>query len=101
METTFANALNRALHEEMERDESVLLIGLDIGRQGGIFGVSRGLLDRFGRERVIDTPISEAAFTGAAVGMAMEGLRPVVEIQFADFASVAFDQITTVASKMH
>lgn len=101
METTFADALNRALREEMERDESVLLVGLDIGALGGIFGVSKGLLDRFGRERVIDTPISEAGFTGAAVGMAMEGLRPVVEIQFADFVTVAFDQITTVASKMH
>jgi pyruvate dehydrogenase E1 component beta subunit len=101
MKTTFANALNRALREEMERDASVLLIGLDIGRLGGIFGVSKGLLDRFGPERVIDTPISEAGFTGAAVGMAMEGLRPVVEIQFADFVTVAFDQITTVASKMY
>jgi pyruvate dehydrogenase E1 component beta subunit len=101
MKMTFASALNRALREEMERDDSVLLIGLDIGRLGGIFGVSRGLLDRFGPERVIDTPISEAGFTGAAVGMAMEGLRPVVEIQFADFVTVAFDQITTVAAKMH
>jgi pyruvate dehydrogenase E1 component beta subunit len=101
MKTTFADALNRALREEMERDASVLLIGLDIGRLGGIFGVSKGLLDRFGPERVIDTPISEAGFTGAAVGMAMEGLRPVVEIQFADFVTVAFDQIATVAAKMH
>jgi len=101
MKTTFADALNRALREEMERDESVLLIGLDIARQGGIFGVTRGLLDRFDEERVIDTPISEAGFTGAAVGMAMEGMRPVVEIQFADFVTVGFDQITTVASKMH
>jgi pyruvate/2-oxoglutarate/acetoin dehydrogenase E1 component len=101
VKTTFASALNRALREEMERDESVVLIGLDIGRLGGIFGVSKGLLERFGPERVIDTPISEAGFTGAAVGMAMEGLRPVVEIQFADFVTVAFDQIATVAAKMH
>lgn len=101
MEMTFANALNRALREEMERDPSVLLIGLDIAVLGGIFGVTKGLVDRFGRERVIDTPISEAGYTGAAVGMAMEGLRPVVEIQFADFVTVAFDQITTVAAKMH
>jgi pyruvate/2-oxoglutarate/acetoin dehydrogenase E1 component len=99
--TTFADALRRALVEEMERDPSVLVIGLDIARQGGIFGVTRGLLERFGPQRVIDTPISEAGFTGAAVGLAMEGLRPVVEIQFADFVTVAFDQITTVASKMH
>jgi pyruvate dehydrogenase E1 component beta subunit len=101
MKATFAGALNRALREEMERDATVVLIGLDIGPLGGIFGVTKGLLDRFGPERVIDTPISEAGFTGAAVGMAMEGLRPVVEIQFADFATVAFDQITTVASKMY
>lgn len=101
MKTTFAGALNRALREEMDRDSSVLLIGLDIARLGGIFGVTKGLLERFGRERVIDTPISETGFTGAAVGMAMEGLRPVVEIQFADFVTVAFDQITTVAAKMH
>jgi pyruvate dehydrogenase E1 component beta subunit len=101
MKTTFAEALNRALREEMERDGSVLLIGLDIAALGGIFGVTRGLLQRFGPERVIDTPISEAGFTGAAIGMAMEGLRPVVEIQFADFVTVGFDQITTVASKMH
>jgi pyruvate dehydrogenase E1 component beta subunit len=101
MKTTFAGALNRALREEMERDPSVLMIGLDIARMGGIFGVTKGLLDKFGKERVIDTPISETGFTGAAVGMAMEGLRPVVEIQFADFVTVTFDQITTVASKMH
>jgi pyruvate dehydrogenase E1 component beta subunit len=85
----------------MERDPTVLMIGLDIGRLGGIFGVTKGLLDKFGRDRVIDTPISETGFTGAAVGMAMEGLRPVVEIQFADFVTVTFDQITTVAAKMY
>jgi pyruvate dehydrogenase E1 component beta subunit len=101
MQTTFAGALNRALREEMERDPTVLMIGLDIARLGGIFGVTKGLMDKFGRDRVIDTPISETGFTGAAVGMAMEGLRPVVEIQFADFVTVTFDQITTVASKMH
>ncbi len=100
-ETRYVDAINRALHEEMERDESVVLIGLDVGRQGGLFGASRGLLDRFGSSRVIDTPISEAGYTGAAIGMAMEGLRPIVEIQFADFVTVAFDQLTTVAAKMH
>lgn len=101
MLTTYAGAINRALTEEMARDESVVIIGLDVGRQGGLFGVTKGLYERFGRDRVIDTPISEAGFTGAAVGMAMEGLRPIVEIQFADFVTVAFDQISTVASKMH
>ncbi len=98
--TTYLRAINRALHEEMERDSSVLVIGLDVGRQGGIFGATRGLHDRFGASRVIDTPISEAGFTGAAIGMAMEGLRPIVEMQFADFVTVAFDQLATVAAKM-
>jgi pyruvate dehydrogenase E1 component beta subunit len=97
----YIEAINRALHEEMERDDSVLVMGLDLGRQGGLFGATRGLYDRFGPERVIDTPISEAGFTGAAIGMAMEGLRPVIEMQFADFVTVAFDQLNTVAAKMH
>jgi pyruvate dehydrogenase E1 component beta subunit len=97
----YIEAINRALHEEMERDPAVVAIGLDIGRQGGLFGATRGLYERFGAERVIDTPISEAGYTGAAIGMAMEGLRPVVEMQFADFATVAFDQLSTVAAKMH
>jgi pyruvate dehydrogenase E1 component beta subunit len=99
--TSYLRAINRALHEEMERDANVLVIGLDVGRQGGIFGATRGLYDRFGATRVIDMPISEAGYTGAAIGLAMEGLRPVVEIQFADFVTVAFDQLATVAAKMH
>jgi len=97
----YVEAIKRALHEEMERDDDVIVIGLDVGRQGGLFGASRELWDRFGADRVIDTPISEAGYTGAAIGMAMEGLRPVVEIQFADFVTVAFDQLNTVAAKMH
>jgi pyruvate dehydrogenase E1 component beta subunit len=97
----YVEAINRALHEEMERDPDVVCIGLDIGRQGGLFGATRGLYERFGPSRVIDTPISEAGYTGAAIGMAMEGLRPVVEMQFADFVTVAFDQLATVAAKMH
>ena len=97
----YVQAINRALREEMERDSDVVLIGLDIGRQGGLFGATRGVYERFGAERVIDTPISEAGYTGAAIGMAMEGLRPVVEMQFADFVTVAFDQLSTVAAKMH
>jgi acetoin:2,6-dichlorophenolindophenol oxidoreductase subunit beta len=99
--TTYLRAINRAMREEMERDPAVLVIGLDVGRQGGIFGATRGLYERFGGTRVVDTPISEAGFTGAAIGMAMEGLRPVVEMQFADFVTVAFDQLATVAAKMH
>lgn len=97
----YVQAINRALHEEMERDPEVVLIGLDIGRQGGLFGATRGLYERFGPGRVMDMPISEAGYTGAAIGMAMEGLRPVVEMQFADFVTVAFDQLATVAAKMH
>jgi len=100
-DTLYVQAINRALSEEMERDASVIAIGLDIGRQGGLFGATRDLYSRFGPERVIDTPISEAGYTGAAIGMAMEGLRPVVEMQFADFVTVAFDQLSTVAAKMH
>ncbi|MDP6376486.1 MAG: alpha-ketoacid dehydrogenase subunit beta [Pseudomonadales bacterium] len=100
-ETLYIQAINQALHEEMERDAEVIVIGLDVARQGGLFGATRKLYDRFGADRVIDTPISEAGFTGAAIGMAMEGMRPVVEIQFADFVTVAFDQLSTVAAKMH
>jgi pyruvate/2-oxoglutarate/acetoin dehydrogenase E1 component len=98
--SSYARAINRAMREEMERDPSVVAIGLDIAKQGGLFGATRGLLERFGPDRVIDAPISEAGYTGAAIGMAMEGLRPVVEMQFADFVTVAFDQIATVAAKM-
>jgi 2-oxoisovalerate dehydrogenase E1 component beta subunit len=99
--TSYLRAINRALHEEMERDDSVVLLGLDIARQGGIFGATRGLYERFGANRVMDMPISEAGYTGAAIGMAMEGLRPVVEMQFSDFVTVAFDQLATVAAKLH
>jgi pyruvate dehydrogenase E1 component beta subunit len=99
--TLYVQAINRALHEEMERDPDVVNIGEDIGRLGGLYGATRGLYDRFGPERVIDTPISEAGYTGAAIGMAMEGLRPGIEMQFADFVTCAFDQTNTVAAKMH
>jgi pyruvate dehydrogenase E1 component beta subunit len=100
-DTLYVQAINRALHEEMERDANVVAVGLDIGRHGGLFGATKDLWARFGPERVIDMPISEAGFTGAAIGMAMEGLRPIVEMQFADFVTVAFDQLATVAAKMH
>ncbi|MDB6100957.1 MAG: acetoin dehydrogenase [Gammaproteobacteria bacterium] len=98
---SYIRAINRALHEEMELDPGVLVIGLDVGRQGGLFGATRNLHERFGSERVIDTPISEAGYTGAAIGLAMEGFRPVVEMQFADFVIVTFDQLATVAAKMY
>lgn len=97
--TTYVEAIRQGLFEEMERDDRVFLLGEDIGVYGGAFKVTDGMLDRFGEERVIDTPISEAAIVGAAVGAAMMGLRPVAEMQFADFISCAFDMITNFAAK--
>jgi pyruvate/2-oxoglutarate/acetoin dehydrogenase E1 component len=91
---TFLEAISEALWDEMERDERVFLMGEDIGVYGGAFKVTKGFLERFGEERVIDTPISEAGFTGAAAGAAHMGLRPVVEMQFMDFVSPAYDIIT-------
>jgi pyruvate/2-oxoglutarate/acetoin dehydrogenase E1 component len=98
-ELTMAEALNEALHEEMAADDSVLMIGEDIGRNGGLFKVSAGLLDRFGGARVIDSPISEAAITGAGVGAALVGCRPVVELQHFDFVTLAMDQLVNHAAK--
>lgn len=86
-------AINLALREEMERDDSVILLGEDVGKDGGVFRISEGLLELFGQERVIDTPLSESAIVGAAIGMAAYGLRPVAEIQFMGFIYPAFDQI--------
>src|SRR5688572_27858856 len=93
-ETTYLEAIRQALFEEMERDENVFLLGEDIGAYGGAFKVTDGLLDRFGEHRVIDTPISEAGFVGAAAGAAHMGMRPVVEMQFIDFISCAYDVLT-------
>jgi len=98
---TYLEAIREGLQEEMRRDPSVFLIGEDIGEYGGAFKVTKGLIDEFGERRVIDTPISEAGFTGAAIGAAMNGLRPVVEYQFAAFISCGFDQITNFAAKTH
>ncbi len=91
---TFLEAIREALWEEMERDPNVFLIGEDIGVYGGAFKMSEGFLDYFGEDRVIDTPISEAGFTGAAAGAAHMGLRPVVEMQFMDFVSCAYEPLT-------
>lgn len=96
---TYAQALNEALREEMVRDPRVLLLGEDIGEFGGVFTVTRGLLAQFGHGRVIDTPISEGGFVGAALGLALTGYRPVVEIMFADFIFVAGDQLFNHAGK--
>lgn len=90
---TFAQALGEALADEMSRDPRVVLLGEDIGTFGGVYTVTRGLADRFGRRRVIDTPISEGGFVGAALGLALTGYRPVVEIMFVDFIFVAGDQL--------
>lgn len=97
---TATEALRERLAAAMEADPAVFLLGEDIGRYGGAFGVTRGLLDRFGPERVRNTPISEATVVGAAIGAAIEGLRPVVEIMFMDFILLALDQLINQAAKM-
>jgi len=99
VETTYVDALHDALWEEMEADERVFVIGEDVGVYGGAFKVTAGMIEKFGTDRVIDTPISEDAIVGAAIGAAMMGLRPVAEMQFADFIACAFDQITNFAAK--
>ena len=99
-EITYSQALREALTEEMERDPNVLLLGEDIGVYGGVFKVTAGLLERFGPQRVIETPISEAGFIGASVGMAMTGKRPVAELMFMDFLFVASDQVFNQAAKI-
>jgi pyruvate/2-oxoglutarate/acetoin dehydrogenase E1 component len=96
---TLLEAIRQGLWEEMERDERVFILGEDIGAYGGAFKMTEGFLQRFGEERVIDTPISESAIIGAACGAAMMGLRPVAEMQFIDFISCAFDMLTNYAAK--
>jgi pyruvate/2-oxoglutarate/acetoin dehydrogenase E1 component len=95
----FSEALREAMIEEMEQDSTVFLIGEDVGLFGGVFGVSAGMFERFGETRVRDTPISEAAIVGAGLGAALVGMRPIVEIMFADFTTVAMDQIVNQAAK--
>ena len=107
---SFRDALNQAMHEEMERDPTVIILGEDVAggaggtagdieAAGGIFGVSAGLMTKFGRERVIDTPISESAIIGAGAGAALAGMRPIAELMFADFVGVCMDQIYNQAAK--
>lgn len=98
-EVRFGQAINKALADAMTADPSVIVLGEDVARPGGPFGVTRGLLDRFGPERVFDTPISEAAIVGASVGAAMTGLRPVVEIMFMDFVTLTMDALVNQAAK--
>jgi 2-oxoisovalerate dehydrogenase E1 component beta subunit len=97
--TTYLEAIRQGLFEEMKKDDRVVMMGEDIAKYGGAFKVTAGLLDEFGPTRVIDTPISESAIVGAAIGMSMNGLRPVCEMQFIDFITCAFDQITSYAAK--
>jgi len=100
-ELTYADALREALREEMLRDSRVVLMGEEIGVFEGVYKVTRGLLKEFGPERVRDTPISEAAIAGAAIGAALAGLKPVAEIMYMDFLPICLDQIATQAAKMH
>ena len=99
MPTTYLEAIREGLWEEMERDGNVFLLGEDIGAYGGAFKVTAGFFEHFGEKRVVDTPISEAAIAGAAIGASLMGLRPVAEMQFADFITCGFDQIVNFAAK--
>ncbi|MBI1791613.1 MAG: alpha-ketoacid dehydrogenase subunit beta [Acidobacteria bacterium] len=99
MPTTYLEAIREGMWEEMERDPSVFLLGEDIGVYGGAFKVTAGMLDHFGERRVVDTPISESAIVGAAIGASLMGLRPVTEMQFSDFITCAYDQIVSFAAK--
>jgi pyruvate dehydrogenase E1 component beta subunit len=99
-EITLLQAVNTALDEEMARDENVVILGEDVGVNGGVFRTTEGLFKKYGRERVMDTPLSESGIIGAAIGMAIYGLKPVPEIQFSDFIYPAFDQIVSELAKM-
>jgi 2-oxoisovalerate dehydrogenase E1 component beta subunit len=96
----FLDAIHDGLHEEMARDASIVVLGEDVGRKGGVFGVTEGLFDAFGEARVIDTPLAESCIIGVSIGMSVNGLRPVAEIQFADFIHPAFDQILSEAARL-
>ena len=98
-EKLYIEALREGLREEMLRDEDVFIIGEDVGLYGGAFGVTKGLFQEFGENRIIDTPISEAAIAGAAVGAALCGMRPVAEIMFFDFFTIAMDQLVNQGAK--
>lgn len=99
-EINYGQAISEALHEEMVRDNAVIILGEDMGVMGSVFGLTKGFMEEFGAHRVIDTPISEAGFTGMAVGAAMRGLRPVVELMYVDFAPICLDPIVNQAAKM-
>ena len=92
-ELTYRQAVAAGIAQEMERDETVVMLGEDIGSAGGVFKLTEGLIDRFGPERIRDTPISEQAIVGAAMGAAMTGLRPIAELMFSDFFAVSWDMV--------
>ena len=96
---TYRDAIGRALSDAMAEDDDVFLLGEDVAQAGGVFKLTEGLLERFGEQRVLDTPISEQAIVGTAIGAAVMGLRPVAEIMFADFTGVCFDQIANELAK--
>ena len=96
-----SEAIAEAIYQEMDRDENILLLGEDVGKCGGVFGSSRNCLDKFGKDRVRDMPISEMTFTGMGVGLSMSGFRPIIEIMFADFLGVCLEQIYNAIGKIH
>ncbi len=98
-DVTMVEAINLALHDEMDRDERVMVIGEDVGTSGGVFRVTEGLVDRFGDQRVVDTPLAEAGIVGSAVGLCMSGMRPIVEMQFDSFSYPALDQMFSHVSR--
>jgi len=97
----FVDAIRQALSDEMDADDSVVLMGEEVGQLGGVFTVTKDLIDRFGPDRVLDSPLAEGSFSGFALGAATEGMRPVVEIMFSDFVMIAMDQIINHAAKLH
>ena len=99
-EITYLEAVREAMTQEMERDEKVFMIGEDIGQYGGAFGASFGMLEQFGPERILDTPITELGLTGAATGAALVGMRPIAEIMFMDFMTLASEQLVNQAAKL-
>jgi 2-oxoisovalerate dehydrogenase E1 component beta subunit len=97
---SYIDAITMAMHEEMERDEKVFVLGEDVGRKGGVFKATAGLYEKFGEERVMDTPLAESAIAGVGIGAAMYGMRPIAEMQFADFIMPAVNQIVSEAAKI-
>src|SRR3989442_7978591 len=99
-EIRYIDGINQAHHEEMAEDAGVLVLGEDGGRKGGVLGATMGLVEKFGEDRVIDTPLAESSIAGVAIGMAANGLLPIAEFQFADFIHPAFNQIVSEAARM-